>query len=92
MSKQIKRDDIVVVIAGEHRGKSGKVLRVDRKKDRVLIESVNVGRKALRPSQTNPQGGLIERERSIHISNVMLEQKYEARHGGSTAAAPADEE
>jgi len=75
----IKKDTQVTVIAGAHRGKTGKVLSVDPEKNRVLIEGVNRGKKAMRRSQKHPQGGLVEQERPLHISNVMVQERYEAR-------------
>ena len=75
--KKIKKNDIVVVITGDYKSRGGeltkgKVLKVDRKRGRVVVEGVNYVRKAIRPSQRNPKGGIIETEGSIHISNVML--------------------
>lgn len=71
----IRKNDEVVVIAGKDKGKSGKVLRVMPKKSRLVIEQINMAKKAQRPTQQNPQGGIVEVERSIHISNVMLLDK-----------------
>ena len=68
----IRKNDIVVIISGNAKGKEGKVLKVIKETDRVIVEGVNIVKKHTRPSQTNPQGGVVERERSIHISNVML--------------------
>ena len=62
----------VKVISGNHRGKQGKVLYVLPKKDRIIIEGINIIKKHTRPTQENPKGGVIEKEGSIHISNVML--------------------
>lgn len=72
MKFKIKRDSEVVVISGEHKGKKGKVLKVLRDSQRVLIEGVNVHKKCLKKSQENPKGGMIEIEMPIHYSNVML--------------------
>ena len=69
---KIKKDDNVVVIAGNSRGKSGKVLKVFPKKQRVIVEGVNIRKRHSKPSQANPQGGIIEKEAPIHISNVMV--------------------
>lgn len=77
---KIKKDDIVYVIAGADKGKSGKVLKVIPKKDRVIVEGVAVRKKAVRRSQKNPEGGIIDVEASIHISNVMESERYRARH------------
>ena len=72
MKFKIKRDSEVVVVSGEHKGKKGKVLRVLRDTQRVLVEGVNVHKKCLKKSQENPKGGVIEIEMPIHYSNVML--------------------
>jgi large subunit ribosomal protein L24 len=75
MAAKIRRDDEVVVISGKDKGKTGKVLRVDPGKDRVLVEGVNIVKRHTRPNQFaggNQAGGVIEREGAIHISNVML--------------------
>ena len=69
---RIKRDDRVRVISGKNRGKEGKVLAVFPKENRVLVENVNVIRKAQRPTQENPRGGYREMEMPIHASNVMI--------------------
>ena len=79
MAQRIKKGDTVVVIAGNDKGERGVVLEVDNKKSRVKVEGVNSRRQSVRPSQANPQGGLVEHEMPIHISNVMLEEKYNAR-------------
>ena len=68
----IKVGDTVRVIAGESRNSEGKVLRIDRAKSRVVIEGVNVVKKHVKPSASNPQGGIEEKEAGVHISNVML--------------------
>ena len=68
----IKKDDMVIVIAGNSRGKTGKVLRVFPEKKRVIIEGVNMVHRHRRPSQMNPQGGITHQEAPIHVSNVML--------------------
>ncbi len=67
----IKKGDRVRVIAGNSKGSEGKVLRIFRERERVIVEGVNVRVRHTRPSQTNPQGGRIEREMPIHASNVM---------------------
>ena len=72
MKFKIKRDSEVIVIAGEHKGKKGKVLKIFRDTQRVLVEGVNVRKKCLKKSQENPKGGMIEIEMPIHYSNVML--------------------
>jgi large subunit ribosomal protein L24 len=73
---RIKTDDQVIVISGKDRGKKGKVLRVDPKKDRVIVEGLNMVKRHQRPQQTGTTaqqtGGVIEKEGPIHASNVML--------------------
>lgn len=69
---KIKKGDLVKVIAGNDKNKTGKVLRVFVKEQRVIVEGVNVRKKHSRPTQMNPQGGIIEKELPVHISNVML--------------------
>lgn len=69
---KIRKNDMVMVIAGNARGKTGKVLKVYPEKDRVIVEGVNIIKRHTRPSQRNPQGGIIQKEAPIHISNVML--------------------
>jgi large subunit ribosomal protein L24 len=66
----VKKNDNVVVISGNDRGKAGKVLRVYPSKSRVIVEGVNIRKRHMRPTQTNPQGAIIEREFPIHVSNV----------------------
>lgn len=76
MAKSIKREQEVVVIAGSHKGKRGKVLEI-LGNNRVLVEGVNMITKYERKSQENPEGSSIQREASIHYSNVMLAQKFD---------------
>jgi large subunit ribosomal protein L24 len=68
----VRRGDIVEVITGDHKKSTGKILQVITKKQRIIIEGVNLIKKHTRRSQDNPNGGIIEREGSIHISNVKL--------------------
>ena len=67
-----KKDDQAIVIAGKEKGKSGKILSMISKKECVLIEKVNLVKRHSRPSAKNRQGGIIEKEAPIHISNVMI--------------------
>lgn len=69
---RIKKGDTVEVIQGKERGKRGKVLHVLAAEERVIVERVNFIKRHVRPSQKTPQGGVIEREASMHISNVKL--------------------
>jgi large subunit ribosomal protein L24 len=70
--KKIRRGDTVEVISGKEAGKRGKVLRVMAEQQRVVVERVNFIKRHVKPTQKNPQGGVIEREAAMHISNVML--------------------
>ena len=73
MSKlHIKKNDTVVVLAGEDKGKTGKVLTVLVEKNRALVEGVNMVSKSTKPSAKNPQGGIVKQEAPIHISNLSL--------------------
>jgi len=69
---KIKSGDTVKVIAGDHKGSEGKVLQIIKEKDRVLVEGVNLVSKHTKPSAQNPQGGIVKKEASLHVSNVML--------------------
>jgi large subunit ribosomal protein L24 len=71
MAAKVRKNDMVEVISGDHKGEQGRVLRVDPKKGRVVIEGVNLVYRHLRPSRTNRQGGRIRKEASIHLSNVL---------------------
>lgn len=68
----IKKNDTVMVIAGKEKGKSGKVMRIIPKKDRAIVEKLNMVKRHMRPGPQSRQGGILEREGSIHISNLML--------------------
>ena len=68
---RIKSGMNVKIIRGNHKGKEGKVLRVINDKDRVIVEGINLIKKHTKPSQENPKGGIVEREGSLHVSNVM---------------------
>jgi large subunit ribosomal protein L24 len=83
----IKKGDEVVVIAGSELGGRGKVLLVNKKNQRVLVEGLKMIKRHTRKSDKNQQGGIVEREGTIHISNVMLASKYDGKHGGAPAPA-----
>lgn len=68
----IKKGDMVYVLAGEDRGNTGRVLSVDREKQRAIVEGVNIVTKATKPTAQYPQGGLVKKEAPIHISNLSL--------------------
>lgn len=67
----VKTGDKVKVLSGKDKGKEGKILAVFPKKDRILVEGVNIVKKHQKPSQDNPQGGIFDQEASIHVSNVL---------------------
>jgi len=75
----VKKGDEVVVLAGTERGKRGKVITILTDKQRVIVEGVKMIKKHQRESNQHPQGAIIEREGSIHISNVMLGERFDAR-------------
>jgi large subunit ribosomal protein L24 len=68
----IKKGDSVVVISGNYKGKKGRVLEVIRKSSRAIVEGVNIMKKHTKPNAESPQGGIVEKEAPIHISNLML--------------------
>ncbi len=72
---KLKKNDTVVVIAGKDKGKSGKVLKVDRNNDKVLVQGVNMVKKAMKKRKQNDRGGIIEIEAPLHISNVAAATK-----------------
>ena len=69
---KIRKNDNVIVIAGNAKGKTGKILKVYPDKNRVIVEGVNIIKRHSRPSQKNPQGGITQKEASINMSNVMV--------------------
>ena len=75
---KIKSGDTVKVIAGDHKGSEGKVVKILKDKDRVVVEGVNMVSKHTKPSAANPQGGIIKKEAPLHISNVALVENGEA--------------
>jgi large subunit ribosomal protein L24 len=83
----IKRNDEVVVIAGSHKGKTGKVLELLAAKQRVRVEGVGMIKRHLKKSQENPNGAIVEREGSIHASNLQLKSVYDASKKRAAKAA-----
>jgi large subunit ribosomal protein L24 len=80
----VKMGEEVVIIAGKDKSradkiKSGKITSINRKKQTVTVEGLNISKKAVRPSEANPEGGIVEFEAPIHVSNVMKKEKYDAR-------------
>jgi len=70
MAQHVRKGDLVYIRSGDDRGRTGKVLRVVPKKQQFIVEGVNVHRKHVRPSEKNPQGGVVDIELPVHISNV----------------------
>ncbi len=90
MARHILKGDTVIITAGNDRGATGEVLRVLPSESRVVVQGVNVRAKHLKPSQNNPQGGIVRREMPIHISNVSpvvdgkpTRVRWESREDGS---------
>jgi large subunit ribosomal protein L24 len=79
MALRIKRGDTVVVRSGDDRGKTGKVLRVDPRNDRLYVEGVNLQYKHMKRSEKNPKGGRVRREGPLHASKVMLWSESQKR-------------
>ena len=77
----VKKDDTVIVISGKDKGKKGRVIAAYPRENRVLVEGVNMIKKHAKPSQANPQGGIIEQEAPVHVSNVM---HVDPKSGGVT--------
>ncbi len=69
---KIRKGDLVQVISGSYFGKEGRVLKVLKERDRLIVEGINMLKKHMRPNQENQQGAIVEKEGSIHVSNVML--------------------
>ncbi len=69
---KIKTGDEVIILTGKDKGLKGKVLKIIKSKDRVIVEGVNIVKKHVKPSAENPQGGIVEKEAPIHVSNVAL--------------------
>ena len=72
MVARIRKDDTVIVIAGKDRGSSGRVIKVMPKEERVVVEGVNMVKRHTKPDIAHPQGGVVSKEASLHISNVQL--------------------
>jgi large subunit ribosomal protein L24 len=72
MKTKIKKDDKVKVLTGKDKGKIGKVLKIVKKSNRVVIENINVVKVNQRPTQANPQGGIVEKNMPVHVSNLMI--------------------
>jgi large subunit ribosomal protein L24 len=86
----VKKNDVVVVISGTEKGKRGRIIEVLRAKQRVIVEGAKMIKRHTRKSQTHPQGAIVEREGTVHISNVMLAEQYDARRAKHGVAAPVE--
>jgi large subunit ribosomal protein L24 len=84
----VKRGDTVVIIAGTERGKRGRILQILPGKQRVIVEGAKMIKRHTRKSQAHPQGAIVEREGTVHLSNVMLAETYDAK-AARREAAPA---
>ena len=88
----VKKGEEVVVISGAEKGKRGRIIAVNTKKSRVIVEGARMIKRHMRKSQQHPQGAIVQREGSLHISNVMKAEKFDARaakRGGAGAPAGA---
>jgi large subunit ribosomal protein L24 len=86
----VKKGEEVVVLAGKEKGKRGKIIAVLRKKQRVIVEGAQMIKRHMRKSQDHPQGAIVEREGTIHLSNVMKADQFDARaakRGGTVEPA-----
>lgn len=84
----VKKNDQVVILAGADKGKRGRIITILGKKQRVIVEGVHMIKRHMRKSQANPQGKIVEREGSLHISNVMNAEAFDARAAKRAAPAP----
>ena len=82
---KIKMGDTVRVIAGDHKGSEGKILKLFTHKDKAIVEGVNLVKRHTKPNAQNPQGGIVEKESSIHISNIMIVSDGDATRIGRKA-------
>ena len=88
MKLHVKKGDEVVVLAGKERGKRGKIISVNTKKSRAIVERLNMIKRHTRKNQQNPQGAIVEREGTIHLSNLMKAEVFDAR-AAKRGATPA---
>ena len=86
----VKKGDEVVVIAGTERGKRGKIIEVQRAKQRAIVQGIKMIKRHTRKNQQNPQGAIIEREGTVHLSNLMLAATFDARAARRAGTQPAN--
>jgi large subunit ribosomal protein L24 len=89
MKSHVRKGDEVVVLAGKEKGKRGKIIAVSPKKSRVIVEGLQLIKRHMRKSQQHPQGAIVEREGTIHVSNVMKAELFDARGAQPAPAANA---
>jgi large subunit ribosomal protein L24 len=87
----VKKDDEVVVIAGKALGQRGKILRISGKKGRAVVEGLHMIKRHTKKNQAHPQGAIVEREGTVHLSNLMLAEKFDARKAARAGQNPADQ-
>ena len=83
----VKKGDEVVILAGSEKGKRGKIIEIQGKAERVIVEGAKMIKRHTKRTQQNPQGKIVEREGSIHVSNVMKAEDFDARAGKKSKAA-----
>jgi len=88
-SAHVKKGDEVVVIAGSQKGKRGRIIAVLPKKHRVIVEGAGLIKRHTRKSQEHPQGAIVEREGTIHVSNVMTASEFDGRKGAASTEPAA---
>lgn len=84
----VKKGEVVVVLAGKEKGKRGKIIAVLRKQQRVIVEGAQMIKRHMRKSQDHPQGAIVEREGTIHLSNLMKADLFDAQAAKRGTAAP----
>ena len=85
----VKKDDEVVVIAGKALGQRGKILRISGKNGRAVVEGLHMIKRHTKKNQAHPQGAIVEREGTVHLSNLMLAEKFDARKAAREGQTPA---
>jgi large subunit ribosomal protein L24 len=85
----VKKGDEVVVIAGRELGRRGKILRISGKQNRAVVEGLHMIKRHTKKNQQNPRGAIVEREGTVHISNLMAAEKFDARAAAATGAPAA---
>ena len=91
MHLHVKKGDEVVVLAGAEKGKRGKIISVNPRSSRAIVEGVKMIKRHTRKNEHNPQGAIVEREGSVHTSNLMKAEAFDAKANKRGAAAPATE-